>query len=177
MRVYSAADSGVTFVPHTPQVKMFVHLYRLRMFLHSESRFFCQSAINTDQNPHIDLKYLSMPIIDQHWSALINIDLHWVVLPRFASDYQFRNLRPISSTSVGINDTFLSVLIGIGQWSRGPDDKTRYIQKVQRLFFFLKNRISPGSKIPVRFQKVQSFSKLTFPIWLVGHGQAGTGII
>ncbi len=24
---------------------MFVHLYRLRMFLHSESRFFCQSVV------------------------------------------------------------------------------------------------------------------------------------
>ncbi len=29
---------------YTPQVKMFVHLYRLRMFIHSESRFFCQSV-------------------------------------------------------------------------------------------------------------------------------------
>ena len=32
---------------------------------------------NADQNPGIDPKYLSMPIIADHWSPMISIDRHW----------------------------------------------------------------------------------------------------
>ncbi len=44
---------------YTPQVKLFVHLCHLRMFLHSESRFFCQSVVHTEKKrwqPRIPLK-------------------------------------------------------------------------------------------------------------------------
>ena len=36
---------------YTPQVKLFVHLYHLRMFFYSESRFFCQSVQFPGEHP------------------------------------------------------------------------------------------------------------------------------
>ena len=64
---------------YTHQVKLFLHLYRLRMFIHSDSRFFCQSVVSHVSNIWIGLWANFPPYMDPtlQENGIITIQMWW----------------------------------------------------------------------------------------------------